>query len=156
MTASATFPRLATLTLCVFTALSSAPVWAAGSDDGSSNTASAVTYDQAKAAVYAGKFAEAREMLVAITRAEPRNADAWNLLGYSSRKTGDLKAAGKAYTKALKLNPAHLGALEYQGEMYLQLGDIEKAKANLATLSSLCGTCEEMRDLEKALKAAGA
>ena len=149
------FPLLSTLTLCAFTALAPLPSFAAGSEDGSSDTASVATYEQAKATVYAGKFADARVMLVAITKAEPKNADAWNLLGFSSRKTGDLKAAGKAYTKALNLNPGHLGALEYQGEMYLQLGQADKAKANLATLKGLCGTCEEMRDLEKALKAAG-
>ena len=129
--------------------------YAAGTDDGSSDTASAATYEQAKALVVAQKFSEARDMLKEITAAEPKNADAWNMLGFSSRKTGDLKAASKAYAKALKLNPAHLGALEYQGEMYIQMGDGEKAKANLVKLQDLCGNCEEMQDLKGALAAAG-
>jgi len=151
-----TVSAIALLALCAAApVLTAAPAFAAGSEDGSSNTGSAATYAQAKAAVYAGKFAEARVMLVAITAAEPKNADAWNLLGFSSRKTGDLKAASKAYTKALKLNPGHLGALEYQGEMCLQLGQPDKAKANLDKLQGLCGNCVEKKDLEKALQAAG-
>ena len=35
-------------------------------------------------------------------------------------------------TIALALNPRHTGALEYQGELFIQLGKIELAKANLA------------------------
>lgn len=131
------------------------PAFAAGTDDGSSATASVGTYAEAKGLVYKKNYAQARAMLQDITRAEPGNADAWNLLGFSSRKLGDLKAASKAYAKALKLNPGHLGALEYQGEMFIQMGDAAKAKANLAALQNLCGNCEEMRDLQKALAAAG-
>jgi len=151
-------PLFATLTLvafCAVSGLTSLPALAAGSEDGSSDTASAGSYDQAKKLAYAGKYAEAREMLKGITAAEPQNADAWNLLGFSSRKMGDLKAASKAYAKALKLNPGHLGALEYQGEMFIQMGDAEKAKANLAKLQGLCGNCDEVRNLKKAMAAAG-
>lgn len=132
-----------------------APVFAAGSDDGSSATASAGSYADAKGLVYNAKYTEARAMLLQITDAEPRNADAWNLLGFSSRKLGDMQAASKAYSRALKLNPGHLGALEYQGEMFIQTGQADKAKANLVKLQGLCGTCEEMKDLQKALAAAG-
>jgi len=151
-----TFRSLAALGLIAALGLS-APVLAAGSEDDSSATspASAASYADAKAAVYAGNYAAAIPMLKDITAAEPQNADAWNLLGFSSRKSGDMKAASKAYAKALKINPGHLGALEYQGEMFVQTGQADKAKANLDKLKSLCGTCEEMQDLEKVMKAAG-
>lgn len=137
------------------TSVTAAPALAAGTEDGSSQTAAVGTYAEAKALVYSAKYAEARDMLQAVTAAEPRNADAWNLLGFSSRKLGDLKAASKAYSKALKLNPGHLGALEYQGEMFVQMGEAAKAKANLVKLEGLCGNCEEARDLKKAMAAAG-
>lgn len=152
-------PSFAILTLVAVLAASAwspSAALAAGTEDGSSDTASAGTYEQAKALAYAGNFAEARAMLTEITAAEPGNADAWNLLGFSSRKTGDVRAASKAYAKALKLNPAHLGALEYQGQMFIETGEVDKAKANLEKLKAACGTCAEMRDLEQALKAAGA
>jgi Flp pilus assembly protein TadD len=149
-------PLLATLTFAAFCAVSGLPALAAGTGDGSSGTASAASYADAASLIKAGNYADAKAMLKNITAAEPKNADAWNLLGFSSRKSGDLKGAGKAYAKALKLNPVHLGALEYQGEMFIELGEVDSARANLAKLKAACGSCEEMRDLEKALKAVGA
>ena len=137
-----------------FFTLLEAPVSAAGSSDGSSDAAA--TYPEAKALVDAGSYAVALPMLEQLTRAEPQNADAWNLLGFSHRKLGEFDAAGRAYEVALKLNPSHLGALEYQGEFFLQTGAVDQAKANLATLQRLCGDCEEYQDLSKALAAAGA
>jgi len=37
----------------------------------------------------------------------------------------------KHYTAALELTPKHLGALEYQGELFIALGDLESAAQNL-------------------------
>ncbi len=141
--------------LAILSALGGSSAYAAGTSDESSATDSAADYQTAEAAILAGNFAEAVPILAAITSAEPENADAWNLLGFASRKSGDLAAAGVAYGKALDINPEHLGALEYQGEMYLQLMQPELAKANLAKLQSLCGDCEEAEDLAQALAAAG-
>jgi tetratricopeptide (TPR) repeat protein len=102
-----------------------------------------------KAKDFTGAIAELTPML-----ATHQHADVYNLLGFSQRKSGDLKQAATFYAKALDFNPDHKGALEYQGEMFLELGDIEKAKANLARLVRLCPAgCEEREDLEKALAA---
>ena len=132
-----------------------APLIAAGTEDTAVDTATgASAYDTAKAAVDAMDYAAAKPILVQLTLDEPDNADAWNLLGYSNRKLGMMDAAAVAYETALKLNPQHLGALEYQGEMYVETGMIDKAKANLAMLKSVCGDCEQYEDLEKALGAA--
>ena len=132
------------------------PVFAAGTEDTTPESVATVgSYSDAKALIAQADYAAARDILKGITAAEPGNADAWNLLGFSSRKMGDLRAASKAYIKALKINPGHLGALEYQGEMFIQMGEADKAKANLVTLQGLCGTCEEMQDLQQALAAAG-
>lgn len=80
------------------------------------------------------------------------HADVFNLLGFSMRKSGDMKGATLYYAKALDYDPEHKGALEYQGEMFVQLGQMEKAKANLVKLVKLCPTgCEEREDLEKAI-----
>jgi tetratricopeptide (TPR) repeat protein len=102
-----------------------------------------------KAKDFAGAIAELTPML-----ATHQHADVYNLLGFSQRKSGDLKQAATFYAKALDFNSDHKGALEYQGEMFLELGDIEKAKINLARLVRLCPAgCEEREDLEKALAA---
>ena len=80
----------------------------------------------------------------------PNNADVNNLLGYSSRKLMLFKQANAYYAKALRINPRHLGALEYQGELFVETKKISNAKKNLAKLKSLCGvTCEEYLDLKK-------
>ncbi len=81
-----------------------------------------------------------------------QHADVFNLLGFSLRKSGDLKQAATYYAKALDFDPNHISALEYQGEMFVELGQLDKAKANLAKLVILCPQgCEEREDLEKAI-----
>ena len=83
-----------------------------------------------------------------------QHADVYNLIGFASRKSGDFKNAATFYSKALDFDANHKGALEYQGEMYVELGQVDKAKANLAKLATLCPTgCEEREDLEKAIAA---
>ena len=131
------------------------PAMAAGSSDDSSETESASTYADAKAKIDAEDYAAALPLLDKITSEEPQNADAWNLRGFANRKLGNMDVAATSYTAALKINPGHLGALEYQGEMYLELGQTDAAKANLKTLQGLCGTCEEATDLAEAIVVKG-
>lgn len=82
-----------------------------------------------------------------------QHADVYNLLGFSLRNSGDMKGAQTYYSKALDYNPEHKGALEYQGEMFVKLGQFDKAQANLVKLAKLCPQgCEEREDLEEAIK----
>ena len=82
----------------------------------------------------------------------PNNADINNLLGYSARNLTQYANAATYYTKALKIDPNHLGALEYQGELFMLTKKSAQAKKNLAKLKTLCGlTCEEYLDLKKAI-----
>jgi Flp pilus assembly protein TadD len=84
-----------------------------------------------------------------------QHADAYNLLGFSLRKSGDTKTAMTYYKKALDFDPNHKGALEYSGELYVQIGDIAKARENAAKLTALCpGGCEELADLQEAINGA--
>ncbi|MGB8316469.1 MAG: tetratricopeptide repeat protein [Aestuariivirga sp.] len=99
-------------------------------------------------------FAAAIDELTPMLETSP-SADVYNLMGFSLRKSGDLKQAQTFYSKALDFDPNHKGALEYQGELYLQIGDISRAKANLTKLAALCPTgCEERGDLEAKIAAA--
>ena len=133
------------------------PVFSAGTDDGSSTASTTATsYADAKALADAGNYAAALPAFEAITKEDPQNADAWNMLGFTHRMLGHTEDSSQAYLVVLGINPNHLGALEYQGELFLQTGKIDAAKANLVKLQGLCGSCEEYEDLEKALKAAGA
>ena len=82
------------------------------------------------------------------------SADWNNLMGYSQRKakTPDYAAAEKYYDAALRIDPAHRGALEYSGELYLMTGNLPKAEERLATLDKVCKLpCEEYTDLKKSV-----
>ena len=99
------------------------------------------------------KFAEAHEALKFISVPTPsKQADKYNLLGFTARKSGNLKTAGEYYEKALEINPKHIQALEYQGELYLQLGDIDQAKRNLEKINEICWLiCKEKKMLKNAI-----
>ncbi len=78
------------------------------------------------------------------------NADILNYLGFANRKLGAFDRAQHYYAAALAIEPGHLGANEYLGELYLELGEINKAKTQLATLDSLCRFgCAEREDLAR-------
>lgn len=97
-------------------------------------------------------YAAALAKLQALETDKPNDADVLNLMGYSYRKLGNLDQSGVYYTRALEIEPNHLGALEYQGELFLMLGDRAAAQANLARLTVLCPSgCEERTELEAAL-----
>jgi tetratricopeptide (TPR) repeat protein len=97
-------------------------------------------------------FKAARTELLLLDKEFANNADINNLLGYSSRKLKDYRSSATYYTKALRINPNHIGALEYQGELFITTKKIADAKKNLQKLKSLCGVnCEEYKDLKKAL-----
>lgn len=114
--------------------------------------ARATDYDAGVKAVKAGDYRRALSLLHKVVQAEPGNADAWNYIGFSERHLGHFDPSLAAYEKALAISPNHLGAHEYLGELYLKLGDPEKARLHLARLKSLCPTgCPEYDDLKKAI-----
>jgi Flp pilus assembly protein TadD len=132
--------------------LSSAPAYAV--DNMSSTDAPDLTSVRAKikAKDYPAALAELRDLAEDI-----QQADVYNLLGYTLRKTGDVKTSLTYYTKALELQPDHKAAREYLGELYVETGNMEKAKEQLAILAKLCpGGCEEREDLQKAISAKSA
>jgi tetratricopeptide (TPR) repeat protein len=86
--------------------------------------------------------------------AEPKNADAHSMLGYSYRKQGTFDKSMEFYQRALKLDSNHRGAHEYLGELYLDMNQVDNAEKQLAALKRACpffGKCEEYEDLKKAL-----
>ncbi len=109
-------------------------------------------YAQAEKLIKEWKYAEAIPLLQKVVKDEPKNADAYNQLGYANRKLNKLPDARIHYAKALELQPEHKGALAYQGEMFLMLDDVKSAETNLAKLDKLCTFgCTEYTELKKAL-----
>ena len=110
-------------------------------------------YEAAVTAIKAEKFAAAIPLLEGVVKRDPANANAYNWLGYATRKNGNPAASIPLYEKALALDPKHRGAHEYIGEAYLMLGNLPKAKEHLARLDKLCFfSCEEYRDLKTAVE----
>ena len=105
-----------------------------------------------KSAVYSGRYDKAIQHLKEVVTREPRNVDAYNYLGFSYRKTGNLELAAASYRLVFSIDPNHKGALEYQGELFLILGDLSAAQRNLARLEKLCPTtCKELAELKRAI-----
>jgi tetratricopeptide (TPR) repeat protein len=97
---------------------------------------------------------QAVELLKKALAHDNKNAEIYNLLGYSERNRGSLDVAFQYYEKALELNPKHRGAHEYIGEAYLMTGNLAKAEEHLAALDKLCFLpCEEYTDLKAAIAA---
>jgi Flp pilus assembly protein TadD len=103
---------------------------------------------------------KAKDFKAAIAELTPmlethQHADVYNLMGFSLRKSGDPKQAYTFYRKALDFDPEHKGALEYLGELYVETGQVDKARENVVLLKKLCpGGCEELADLEQAIASA--
>jgi cytochrome b involved in lipid metabolism len=107
---------------------------------------------EADALIKQKNFTAALNLLKQADSTYANNADVNNLLGFSSRNLKQFSASARYYQKALRINPNHLGALEYQGELFLQTKKVSAAKKNLAKLKQLCGVnCEEYLDLKKAI-----
>ena len=111
-------------------------------------------FSEVNSLISRSKFEEAHAKL-AVMKAGANEADRLNLLGFTARKTGNLSKAGKYYDAALELHPKHTGALEYQGELFIQLGMIDRAKLNLAKLEKICWLpCSAERQLREAINSA--
>ena len=114
---------------------------------------------QARALIAARQWAPALDELKRVN--DTGNADWNNLMGFVLRKgkTPDLAASEKYYDVALRIDPHHRNTLEYSGELYLMKGELPKAQARLAALSTECPAgCEQFGELKAAIdryKAAG-
>ncbi|TXL72076.1 tetratricopeptide repeat protein [Vineibacter terrae] len=131
------------------------PVAAAGTEsEPAARPAANADYDIGKAAVEKGDFPRAIEALRRAVASDPRNANAFNLLGFATRKSGDPRGSLQYYQQALTIDPKHIGAHEYIGEAYLMLDDVAQARQHLARLDQLCiFGCKEHRMLKDAIAA---
>jgi Flp pilus assembly protein TadD len=126
---------------------------AASTGDKSSSASKDSNFARGEQAFRDGDWQEAVDYYKKAVAADPKNAEAYNQMGYSYRRLGQADPAFDAYAKALDIDPRHRGAHEYLGETYLLVGDLAKAEAALATLADLCGKqCKETVKLKKAIE----
>lgn len=107
---------------------------------------------EAKREIKSGRYEDAIKILKS---ADQQNSADWNnLMGYSLRRKNfpDLVASESFYLAALKIEPAHKGALEYYGELLLIKNDLASAEQMLKRLDKACFfSCEEYRDLKESI-----
>ncbi len=113
----------------------------------------ALQLKQVETLVYGKKYNTAIKKLRNLEQKYPDNADIENYLGFSYRKLGELGKSAYHYNNALRINPRHVGALEYQGELFILYRQFENARRNLKLIKNFCGVnCEEYLELKAALE----
>ena len=130
--------------------------WAAGGGGGAADVTPSkpadTNFTRAKAMIEAKDYKGAIPLLQQVVAKDGKNADAYNLLGFATRKSGDPQGSLQYYTTALQIDPKHIGAHEYVGEAYLMLDQLPQAEQHLARLDSLCVFgCAEHRMLKTAI-----
>ena len=139
-----------TTVICALALFFSAPVIADGGGNGSYSGGRLSKYTKL---IEAEKFDKAIAELGEALEKKPDNADLLNLMAFSHRKLGRFDAAMEYYQKALAIDPDHRGANEYLGELYLQLGQLDKAEERLEILDKECFFgCREFDMLEQAIE----
>lgn len=109
-------------------------------------------YVLAKGMIDAKNYTGAMPLLQKVVAKDPKNADAFVLMGYATRKSGDPNGSLQYYNTALSLDSRHIGAHEYIGEAYLQLDKPQEAEQHLARLDSICVFgCSEYKMLKAAI-----
>ncbi len=99
--------------------------WGRSSTSNDSNPTSALDwYNAGYSASDAGHYQEAISDFNKALSLKPDYAEAYNMLGFCTRKLGDINQAYAFYDKALKLKPDFPEAREYYGEAYLQDGNL--------------------------------
>ena len=92
-------------------------------------------------------YNKAYEKLLEANKADSRNPDILNYLGFTLRKAGKYEQAEKYYLQGLEIKPDHNGINEYLGELYVTTQRIDLAKERLAVLKDC--NCEEYKELEE-------
>jgi tetratricopeptide (TPR) repeat protein len=78
--------------------------------------------------------------------------EAWNLIGYASRKLDDRPGAVVAYGRSLRIKPDYAPAREYLGEAYVEMGEPARAREQLAWLERL-SKADEAKNLKGQIEA---
>ncbi len=113
-----------------------------------------VAYWQAKGGEHAAALATLR---TAANQGDPRIQ---TLTGFTLRKLGRVDEAMGYYQRVLAAHPDRTTTRQYLGEAYLQMGDVIRAREQLAEIGKRCGTaCEDYQlladEIAKFERAAG-
>lgn len=102
------------------------------------NPRSVALVQQGEAARRAGNLSAANDLFETALAVDPRNRAAFLALAQVARAQDLPGKAIRLYREVLTLEPNDLAALEGQGEAMVQKGAVERARANLARIRTLC------------------
>ena len=147
------------LILLLFVSFNAIGAGTSSSTDDSNQTADQIIklYALAEKHIDNQSYDKSLKLLKKLTKREDlgkKRADIYNLLGFSYRKLEkpDLDKSFAAYMMAIELDPSHLGAHEYLGELYLMRDQKDKALIILEKLDQLAGSnSEEYKELKIAI-----
>ena len=116
--------------------------------------------DPQQGRINADMLRRAMEQYQKVVEKDPHDADSWVILGRLDRVANNSVEAEKAFNNALKAEPDNEDALTGLAQLYLDLGDINKAidklkastdrRPNERTLAALAGAYEQVKDYKKA------
>ena len=130
----------------------SASVGQAGEYNADPRAAALVSEGQAM--LEAGEVQGAIDAFEAALAVDPGYYTVYLDLAEASRQVGLQGKAIHYYREALEREPDNLAALTGEGEALVERGALEKAKANLAKLETVCGEgCVETQTLAAAIQA---
>jgi tetratricopeptide (TPR) repeat protein len=141
---------------CIKTSCAAGQTWsngAGGCVDGKSAALSDEDlYLAAGNLVLDARCAEALPLFFRIV--DRKNPQVLNLIGYSTRKLGDIDKGIDYYHQALAVDSAYTKARQYLGEAYLLKGDVGKAEDQLMEIADRCGgPCDDYELLVNAIAA---
>ncbi len=107
-------------------------------------------YQDAVRLINQHRYADALAELQRARAAFGPHPDILTYIGYVNRKMGRLDTAESYYKQVFALDPDHVGATEYYGELKVERGDMAGARQMLARLDTLCTYgCVEQDDLNR-------
>jgi Tfp pilus assembly protein PilF len=113
-------------------------------------------YVQAVSLINERRYDEALVSLAKAAETFGPHPDILTYQGYTWRKKGDYARAETYYREALAIDPRHIGATEYYGELKAARGDIAGARLMLAKLDKLCAYgCADAEELRRWIDAGG-
>ena len=129
-------------------ALASSTAFAMGGEGGGGSP-----YEEFEILIQEKKFDEAIEGLNEALAEREDDAELLNLIAYSHRQLKRYEIALNYYQKALEIEPNHRGANEYLGELYLHMGQLDKALERRDVIDADCFfRCKELKALEAAIE----
>ncbi|MBV9841285.1 MAG: tetratricopeptide repeat protein [Sphingomonadaceae bacterium] len=102
------------------------------------NPRSMALLKQGQAALAAGHPDQAEDLIETALAVDPRNRAAYVTLGRASQQQGLPGKAIRYYKDALDLEPNDVTALSAEGDALVQRGAVDRARANLARIRTLC------------------